>query len=37
LNDAREHYTNEARAVASDVVDTVKRVAQAFTDALKKK
>ena len=37
LNDAREHYTNEARAVANDVVDTVKRAAQAFTDALKKK
>jgi Zn-dependent protease with chaperone function len=37
LNEAREHYTNEARAVASDVVDTVKRAAQAFTDALKKK
>src|SRR6185503_3347365 len=33
LNDAREHYTNEARAVAGDVVDTVKRAAQAFTEA----
>ena len=37
LDDAREHYTKEARAVANDVVDTVKRAAQAFTDALKKK
>ena len=37
LDDAREHYTKEAKAVATDVVDTVKRAAQAFTDALKKK
>jgi Zn-dependent protease with chaperone function len=37
MDDAREHYTKEARAVAGDVVDTVKRAAQAFADALKKK
>jgi Zn-dependent protease with chaperone function len=37
MDDAREHYTKEAKAVAGDVVDTVKRAAQAFADALKKK
>jgi Zn-dependent protease with chaperone function len=37
LDDAREHYMKEARAMASDVVDTAKRAAQAFTDAFKKK
>src|SRR6185503_14153353 len=30
LDDAREHYMKEARAMASDVVDTAKRAAQAF-------
>jgi Zn-dependent protease with chaperone function len=34
---AREHYMKEAKAMASDVVDTAKRAAQAFTDAFKKK
>ena len=37
LDDAREHYMKEARAMAGDVVDTAKRAAQAFTDAFKKK
>ena len=37
LDDAREHYTKEAKTVVDDVVDTAKRAAQAFSDALKKK
>jgi Zn-dependent protease with chaperone function len=37
LDDAREHYTKEAKSVVDDVVDTAKRAAQAFSDALKKK
>src|SRR6266853_768648 len=36
LNEAREHYMKEAKAVANDVMDTAKRAAQAFTDAFKK-
>src|SRR5919108_2727194 len=35
IDEAREHYMNEAKAVVSDVVDTAKRAAQAFTDAFK--
>jgi len=37
IDDARDHYMNEARAVVNDVVDTAKRAAQAFSDAFKKK
>lgn len=37
LDDAREHYMKEAKAVVNDVVDTAKRAAQAFSDAMKKK
>lgn len=37
LDDARAHYTEEAKSVVDDVVDTAKRAAQAFSDALKKK
>lgn len=37
IDDAREHYMKEAKAVVTDVVDGAKRAAQAFTDALKKK
>ncbi len=37
LDEAREHYLKEAKAVVSDVVDTAKRAAQAFSDAFKKK
>jgi Zn-dependent protease with chaperone function len=37
LDDAREHYTKEAKTVVDDVVDTAKRAAQAFSDAFKKK
>src|SRR6266550_1388879 len=37
IDEAREHYMKEAKAVVSDVVDTAKRAAQAFSDAFKKK
>jgi Zn-dependent protease with chaperone function len=37
IDDARDHYMKEARAVVDDVVDSAKRAAQAFTDAFKKK
>jgi Zn-dependent protease with chaperone function len=37
VDDAREHYMKEARAIVHDVVDTAKRAAQAFSDTLKKK
>jgi Zn-dependent protease with chaperone function len=37
LDDAREHYMKEAKAVVNDVVDTAKRAAQAFTETFKKK
>jgi Zn-dependent protease with chaperone function len=37
IDDAREHYMKEAKAVVDDVVDSAKRAAQAFTDAFKKK
>lgn len=37
IDEAREHYMKEAKAVVNDVVDTAKRAAQAFTEALKKK
>jgi Zn-dependent protease with chaperone function len=37
LDEAREHYMKEAKAVVDDVVDSAKRAAQAFSDAFKKK
>jgi Zn-dependent protease with chaperone function len=37
IDEAREHYMKEAKAVVNDVVDGAKRAAQAFTDAFKKK
>jgi len=37
VDEARDHYMKEAKAVVNDVVDTAKRAAQAFADALKKK
>jgi Zn-dependent protease with chaperone function len=37
IDEAREHYMKEAKAVVTDVVDSAKRAAQAFSDALKKK
>ena len=37
IDDARDHYMSEAKAVVNDVVDTAKRAAQAFSDAFKKK
>jgi Zn-dependent protease with chaperone function len=37
IDDAREHYVKEAKAVVNDVVDSAKRAAQAFTDAFKKR
>src|SRR5438876_1950897 len=37
LDEAREHYMKEAKAVVNDVVDTARRAAQAFTDTFKKK
>src|SRR6266853_1995042 len=37
IDDARDHYMKEAKAVVDDVVDTAKRAAQAFTDAFNKK
>jgi Zn-dependent protease with chaperone function len=37
IDDARDHYMKEAKAVVDDVVDSAKRAAQAFSDAFKKK
>src|SRR2546422_6052259 len=37
IDEARDHYMKEAKAVVNDVVDTAKRAAQAFAEALKKK
>src|SRR2546422_911380 len=37
IDEAREHYMKEAKAVVNDVVDSAKRAAQAFTDAFKKR
>src|SRR3954471_17755703 len=37
IDEAREHYMEEAKAVVNDVVDSAKRAAQAFTDAFKKR
>ena len=37
IDDARDHYMKEAKAVVDDVVDGARRAAQAFTDAFKKK
>jgi len=37
IDEARDHYMKEAKAAVQDVMDTAKRAAQAFSDALKKK
>jgi Zn-dependent protease with chaperone function len=37
IDEAREHYMKEAKAVVNDVVDSAKRAAQAFSDAFKKR
>jgi Zn-dependent protease with chaperone function len=37
IDEARDHYVKEAKAVVNDVVDTAKRAAQAFSDAFKRK
>src|SRR5438874_2694983 len=37
IDEARDHYMKEAKAVVDDVVDTAKRAAQAFAEALRKK
>jgi Zn-dependent protease with chaperone function len=37
INDARDYYMKEAKAVVDDVVDSAKRAARAFSDAFKKK
>ena len=37
IDEARDHYMKEAKAVVEDVVDSAKRAAQAFSDAMKKK
>ena len=37
INEASDHYMKEAKAAVQDVMDTAKRAAQAFSDALKKK
>ena len=37
IDEARDHYMKEAKAVVNDVVDSAKRAAQAFTDAFKKR
>jgi Zn-dependent protease with chaperone function len=37
IDEARDHYMKEAKAVVVDMVDTAKRAAQAFSDAFKKK
>jgi Zn-dependent protease with chaperone function len=37
IEEAREHYMKEAKAVVNDMVDSAKRAAQAFSDAFKKR
>jgi len=37
IDEARDHYMKEAKAVVNDVVDSAKRAAQAFTEAFKKR
>ena len=37
IDEARDHYVKVAKAAVQDVMDTAKRAAQAFSDALKKK
>jgi len=37
IDEARDYYMKEAKAVVNDVVDSAKRAAQAFSDAFKKK
>jgi hypothetical protein len=37
IDDARDYYVKEAKAVVEDMVDTAKRAAQAFSDAIKRK
>ena len=37
IDEARDHYMKEAKAVVNDVMDGAKRAAQAFSDAFKKK
>ncbi len=37
IDEARDHYMKEAKAVVNDVVDSAKRAAQAFSDAFKKR
>ena len=37
IDEARDHYMKEAKEAVKDVMDTAKRAAQAFSDALKKK
>src|SRR5216110_1173737 len=37
IDEARDHYMKEAKAVVNDVVDSAKRAAQAFTDTFKKR
>jgi Zn-dependent protease with chaperone function len=37
IDDARDYYSKEAKAVVDDVVDTAKRAARAFSDAFKQK
>lgn len=37
IDEARDHYMKEAKAVVNDVVDTAKRAAQAFTESFKKR
>ena len=37
IDEARDYYYKEAKAAVNDMVDTAKRAAQAFSDALKKK
>jgi len=37
IDEARDYYMKEAKAVVEDVVDSAKRAAQAFSDAFRKK
>jgi Zn-dependent protease with chaperone function len=37
IDEARDYYVKEAKAVVEDVVDSAKRAARAFSDAFKKK
>src|SRR5262245_610537 len=37
IDEARDHYMKEAKAVVNDVVDSAKKAAQAFSDAFKKR